>query len=301
MTNLFKGVSPQTLYILAAVFAGLLIVFAIYSWLIRAERFKTRLLRRREMSEPVEPSGRPIENSEDIARQRGMRSIELRFRLIRRFLIPLFILFWGLLALIPLLSVVSSVYVSLLVGGMTVILGIAAKPWIENLIAGLVITLGQSIRVGDTIDIDDQYGVVEEIALTYCIIKVWDWRRYVIPNQQMIQKEFINLTLKDSFIWKKVEFWVAPNIDLDRVEKIAISAMKSSQSLRAQAEDPSFWIMKLDKEAIHCWVAGWAETPADAWSLGHDTRKFLVQNFREENITFHNYFHETKTELSKIS
>lgn len=290
MRFLTTQVLHNSAYMIGTVLVALLIGFFTYRWLRKVELRKLLLLRHRNVEEPIEPDNAPIDNADEFAKRRGLKSIENRFRLIRRFLIPLFIFIWGFIAIVPTLSVVNSVYVSLLIGAITVIVGMAAKPWIENFIAGLVISLGQSIRVGDTIEIDEQYGIVEEITLTYCVVKVWDWRRYIIPNQRMLQKEFINFTIKDSFVWKKVEFWVSPDADLNEVERIAVEAMNSSESLYKD-EAPSFWIMGVEKDAVRCWVAGWASSPPEAWTLSHETRRQIVHSLKKANIRLHRFDH----------
>lgn len=283
--------TPKLAIYLIVVFAiGACIGALTFYWLRKAETLKRRLLKQRDIEEPIEPENTPLNDSEEISRRRGLRSIEQRFRILRRFLIPLFILIWGLVAAVPLVSKVSATYISLIVGAVTVMLGIAAKPWVENFFAGLVITLGQSIRVGDTVDVDGQYGTVEEINLTYCVIKVWDWRRYIIPNAQMLSKEFTNLTIKDSFIWQKVEFFVAPEADLDLVETVAIQAAKLSDALILE-DEISFWVMSIEKDSIRCWVAAWAETPAEAWRLGHDIRKNIAMQLNEHGIWFNRSYH----------
>ena len=151
------------IYISVSALVGFLIALTTYYWLNHKEQQKKSLLRHRDIEDPIEPDNNPINNAEAIARSKGFKSIEERFRVFRRFLIPLFIIVWALLVIIPTLNKVGGIYVSLLVGALSVIVGMAAKPWIENFIAGLVITLGQTIRVGDTIEIDQQYGIVEEI------------------------------------------------------------------------------------------------------------------------------------------
>lgn len=290
MLNLPKEIISSGTYLAGAVFIGMVIGIFTYRWLRKTELRKKISLKQRDFEEPIEPDNSPLPDSDSTAKRRGLRSIENRFRLIRRFLIPLFIFIWGLIAVIPTLSVVSSVYVSLLVGAITVIVGMAAKPWIENFIAGLVISLGQSVRVGDTVEIDEQYGIVEEITLTYCVVKVWDWRRYIIPNQRMIQKEFINYTIKDSFVWKKVEFWVSADADLHEVERLSVAAMNESESLVSD-EAPSFWIMGVEKDAVRCWIAGWAESPAQAWTLSHETRRSIVHKLQAAGIRLHRFDH----------
>lgn len=271
------------LYLLFIAIVGAIIAFIVNKWIAIQEQGRRKSLNIRELEEPVEPENNPIESPEVIVKKQGLRSIEKRFRIIRRFLVPLLVAFWLLIATIPALGAVPATYVSLVVGALTVILGIAAKPWIENFIAGLVITLGKTVRIGDTVTIDNQYGTVEEITLVHTIIKIWDWRRYVIPNHRLLQKEFINLTLQDNFFWKSVSFHISPDADLEVVEKLAIQAVKSSDKV-INGEEISFWVMEMNCQSTECWIAAWAASPADAWTMSHEIRMELSRTLRENGI-----------------
>lgn len=296
--------SSKFSYGLIALAVIALINFFLFRWINRVEKLKKQSFKNRSFDEPVEVHA-PVEHDiEKEALKRGLESIDERFTFIRRFIGPLIMFFLLAIASIPLLSKISAVYVSLVVGAFSVVTGVALKPVVENLIAGLVITLGKSFRIGDTVSIDGQYGTVEEITLSYSVIKLWDWRRYVIPNQELLKKEFTNFTLKDQLVWQKVEFWVSSQADLKLVEQLAIESMSESNYC-IKTETPSFWLMNLEKEAVHCWIAGWAGSAADAWSLSHDCRFNLMKKLNDNQVETHypllnlksvttSLFHKTK-------
>jgi small-conductance mechanosensitive channel len=108
----------------------------------------------------------------------------------------------------------------------------------------------------------------------------------MIPNSQMISKQFVNYSIIDRYQWKWVEFWVAPDADLKIVEEVAIRAAKVSAAYAAY-EEPRFWVMETGKEGVRCWVAAWADTPSAAWQLSHDTRTALLTELRERGIRTH--------------
>ena len=225
----------------------------------------------------------PLDNNQKVAQEHAVENINSRHSLIRRIILPTIIALAFPVAIVPFLTGAPSVYVSLFIGTFTVIVGIAAKPLIENIISGVVISLGHPLRVGDTVEVDGQYGTVEHIALTYTVIKVWDWTRYVIPNQKLLNKEYINFSVYDRFIWARVEFYVAPETDLKLVEQLAIAAGKESPYF-GDYEDPAVWVMGLEKDAIRLWVAAWADTPSKAWQLKHDMRMNLCRSLKEHGI-----------------
>jgi len=223
------------------------------------------------------------EDAEKITRSQATSGIKARFELIEKIYVPAILLVGLFLACIPFIPEIHATYISLVAGVLAVLVGIAGKPIVENMISGVAISISRPLRINDFVIIDDKYGTVENITLLYTVIKVWNWRRYVIPNHKLLQKEFINLSLQEEQEWAYVEFYVAPGEDIDLVKKLAKQAMQVKYL--DSIEDPSFWVINMEKDAILCWVAGWAKDPAQAWALRSATRKNLSISFRENGIS----------------
>ncbi|TCK43503.1 small-conductance mechanosensitive channel [Paraburkholderia sp. BL8N3] len=86
--------------------------------------------------------------------------------------------------------------------------GIAARPVLGNLIAGLQIALSQPIRLDDVVVIQGEWGRIEEITGTYVSIRIWDQRRLIVPLQWFIENPFTNWTRNSSQIIGTVFFYV---------------------------------------------------------------------------------------------
>jgi small-conductance mechanosensitive channel len=269
-----------------------LVLFAAYLYIqfkIRAQKkIRLKKLKNREIQDPVEtdsPVTNQIKNLKDIGRQ----SLESRFSFMQKVLPVLIILLWFVVFNIPHLGKLPGAYISIIAAVVSVIAGFSLRPFLENLFSGIVISFFRSVRVGDTVMIDNHYGLIEEIGLTHSTLKMWDWNRLVIPNATLIQKEIQNLTKSDSFIWAHVEFLVAYDTDLDAVEKVAIEGAKNSSFYKNKTEEPSFWVMDMGERSVKCWVAAWADTPGEAWELRTDMRKHLIKKFKELGVKTHSY------------
>lgn len=212
--------------------------------------------------------------------------VKSRFTIIQKSTLSFITLVWIVAVIIPLVGKVPSTVISVIVAVVTVIIGTAAKPFIENFICGIVISFSSQIRVGDTLLIDQQYGTVEDISMTHTRIKTWDWKRYVIPNSRMLVKEFTNLNLGDSRIWAHLEFSVSYDAELEHIQTVAIEAAVASEYFTS-SEAPQFWAMRMEKECIVCWIAAWAESPAEAWNLKSDMAIRLGKVFKEQGIASH--------------
>ena len=93
-------------------------------------------------------------------------------------------------------------------GAAGIIVGLAARPVLTNLIAGIQLAITQPIRIGDAVIVENEWGWVEEITGTYVVIKVWDWRRLVVPLSYFLDKPFQNWTLQGTDLIGSVFLWV---------------------------------------------------------------------------------------------
>jgi small-conductance mechanosensitive channel len=83
-------------------------------------------------------------------------------------------------------------------GAAGLILGLAMQPVLSNLVAGIQIAITQPIRIEDAVIVENEWGWVEEITSTYVVVRLWDWRRLVLPLTYFIQKPFQNWTREGS-------------------------------------------------------------------------------------------------------
>lgn len=93
--------------------------------------------------------------------------------------------------------------------------GLAAKPVLGNLIAGLQIALTQPIRLDDVVIVEGEWGRIEEITGTYVVVKIWDERRMIVPLQYFIEHPFQNWTRSSSQILGSVLLWFDYGLPLE--------------------------------------------------------------------------------------
>lgn len=75
-----------------------------------------------------------------------------------------------------------------------IIIGFAAQRSLANLLAGFQIAFTQPIRIDDVLIVENEWGKVEEITLTYVVVRIWDQRRLVLPIHYFIETPFQNWT-----------------------------------------------------------------------------------------------------------
>ncbi|SHJ07560.1 mechanosensitive ion channel family protein [Halodesulfovibrio aestuarii] len=225
----------------------------------------------------------PVDRPNRRARRKAMESIENRFSIIRRISLFVLILIWMIALFFPYMGSIPATYISVFAASIGVVVGIMARPLIENTIAGMVISFSQPFRVNDTVIVDGHYGTIEDITTIHTVLKLWNWKRVIFPNSMMLSQKVINYTKTDLYQWVNIEFLVSYDCDLDNVERLVKRAVVNSNHF-ADYEDPRFWVISMDERNFKCWVVAWAENPPSAWELGHEVRSKIIKVFHKHEI-----------------
>lgn len=116
-------------------------------------------------------------------------------------------------------EVVRNVGVSLLAsaGIAGVVLGIAAQKTLSGIFAGIHFTATQPIRIGDIVIVEGEWGEIEEVTLTYVIVKVWDERRLVVPITRFFEQAFQNWTMVSPQLHGTIFFYVDWSFPVDQM------------------------------------------------------------------------------------
>lgn len=95
--------------------------------------------------------------------------------------------------------------------------GAAAQPALKNLIAGIQMAFSEPIRLDDVVIVEGEWGRIEDITLTYVVVRIWDDRRMVVPISYFLEKPFQNWTTKTSDLLGTIFLHVDPATDVERV------------------------------------------------------------------------------------
>ncbi|XXF77606.1 mechanosensitive ion channel [Myxococcaceae bacterium GXIMD 01537] len=163
----------------------------------------------------VEQTMASEKSAEDVARARGLRT---QLAVLRRVIEVAIVLVAASLLLLQ-FEAVRNVGVSLLAsaGLAGLVIGLAAQKSISTLLAGIQLSMTQPIRIGDTVIVEGEWGWVEEITLTYVVVKVWDLRRLVVPMGHFLDKPFQNWSKVAPDILGTAELYVDFRTDVEAV------------------------------------------------------------------------------------
>jgi small-conductance mechanosensitive channel len=96
-------------------------------------------------------------------------------------------------------------------------LGMAARPTLGNLIAGMQIAVTEPIRIDDAVVVEGEFGRVAEVNTTYVIIRLWDLRHLVVPLSYFIEKPFQNWTRYSSDLIGTVFLQADYSLEVDQL------------------------------------------------------------------------------------
>lgn len=155
-----------------------------------------------------------------------------------------------------------------------IIAGVAAQKSIANLITGFQIAFTQPIKIDDEVVIQGEYGTVEDITLTYVVIKIWDWRRLVLPLNYFSDNSFVNWTFNSTELIGTVFIYVDYTFP--------VAALRTK--LLALLGDHPLWdknvgellVTKSDQSTMELRITFSAKNASDVWTMRCEIREQLI-------------------------
>jgi small-conductance mechanosensitive channel len=165
-------------------------------------------------------------------------------------------------------------------GAAGIIVGLAARPLLSNLIAGLQIAITQPIRIEDAVIIENEWGWIEDIAATYVVIRLWDWRRMVVPLSYFIEKPFQNWTRDTASLIGVIALHVDYRADVSRIRRWLEEAVKESKLWDGAVVN--LQVIDADARTIELRALVSARNAPQSWDLRCEIRERLVAFIRDE-------------------
>jgi small-conductance mechanosensitive channel len=113
-------------------------------------------------------------------------------------------------------------------GAAGIIMGLALQTVLRNLLAGIQLAITQPIRIDDVLIVEGEWGRVEEITSTYVVLKIWDWRRLVVPLSYFIETPFQNWTRESASLIGEVTISLDYRAPMEAIRVQAEAIVKAS-------------------------------------------------------------------------
>jgi small-conductance mechanosensitive channel len=115
-------------------------------------------------------------------------------------------------------------------GAAGLVAGLALQPVLKNVFAGIQLAVTQPIRIDDAVLIEGEWGHVEEITSTYVVIRLWDWRRLILPLSYFMEKPFQNWTRDDAALIGTVMIYLDYGTPVEAVRR-EVEAIAAASTL----------------------------------------------------------------------
>ena len=179
----------------------------------------------------------------------------------------------GVLVSIPSIRNIGvSLFASAGIAGLA--LGLAARPALSNLIAGIQIALTQPIRLEDVVVVEGEWGWIEEINMTFVVVRIWDLRRLVLPISYFIEKPFQNWTRTTADILGSVMLFMDYSVPLDEIRAEFGRALRASKYWDGKVE--VVHVTDCTEKTMQVRLLMSAGNSPDAWELRCEVRERLI-------------------------
>ncbi|MGM0622196.1 MAG: mechanosensitive ion channel family protein, partial [Bacteroidota bacterium] len=167
----------------------------------------------------------------DVSKENNLRSrkFQTQFNILERILVFLIVLI-SIGLILMLFDEVKRIGISLFAsaGVAGVIIGLAAQRVIGAVLAGIQIAITQPIRLDDVVIIEGEWGRIEEITLTYTVVRIWDQRRLVVPSTYFFDKPFQNWTRTSAEILGTVFIYTDYRVSFEALRKELTRLLEST-------------------------------------------------------------------------
>jgi len=109
-----------------------------------------------------------------------------------------------------------------------IIIGFAAQKSIGLILAGFQIAITQPIRLEDVVIVEEEWGWIEEITLTYVVVRIWDKRRLIVPINYFIEKPFQNWTRTTAEILGTVFIYVDYRFPVEKMREALTEILENT-------------------------------------------------------------------------
>jgi len=155
-----------------------------------------------------------------------------------------------------------------------IIVGFAAQRSIATLLAGFQIALTQPIRLDDVVIVEGEWGRIEDIALTYVVVRVWDQRRLVVPINYFIEQPFQNWTRSSAEILGTVFLYVDYTLPIEALRQELTRILKASPHWDGRVNGVQVTDAREHTVEVRALVS--AADASQAWDLRCEVREKLV-------------------------
>lgn len=159
-------------------------------------------------------------------------------------------------------------------------LGVAAKPIILNIMAGIQIAFTKTLKIGDAIVVEGENAIVESLQLTYIVAKSWDFRRFILPTSYFIEHPFQNWSACSSELLGSVFLYCDYSVPVEALRKKFEELLKESPYFNGSQK--GLYVTGCDEKAVELRLTMTAKDAPSAFQLRAFIREKMIDFIQKE-------------------
>ncbi len=193
------------------------------------------------------------------------------------------LMFVGLMVALSMVGI-DLTALSVLGGAIGVGIGFGLQKLAANYISGFVILAERSVRIGDSVRVDNFEGIITEINARYTLVRSLGGRESIVPNEMLITSRVENLSLADTHLYQTTVVSVGYDSDVDLVTKLLLeAALAQERVLRDPA--PGIFLSSFGADGLEFTVGYWLRDVQNGqMGLRSDINRAILAALRANNI-----------------
>jgi len=166
-----------------------------------------------------------------------------------------------------------------------IVIGFAAQKVLSNVFGGISIAIYRPFRVGDVVEMEDEYGTIEDITLRHTVIRTWQNKMQIIPNSRISEDTIVNWTIEDLTVLWKVDFGISYDSDIDLARSIILDEIdKHPDVMHEEDKEAKVRVTELGDFAVKLRANFWVSDRPTAWGTGAEIRESVKKRFDSEGV-----------------
>jgi len=193
--------------------------------------------------------------------------------------------FFGIVFIIVISSLgISLTAFAVLTGAIGIGIGLGLQKVVSNLISGIILLLDESVKPGDVIEIDENFGWIKKMGARYISVVAIDGKEYLIPNEDLITGKVINWSHSDELVRIDVEVGCAYKEDIHLVMKLMENAVKEIDRVLKDPA-PKCFLTDFGDSSVNFRFSFWINDPSNGiLNIKSDVLVNIWDTFKENQI-----------------
>ena len=167
------------------------------------------------------------------------------------------------------------------------VVGFAARSTLSNLVSGLSLAVYRPFSIGHTVTMDNEYGIIEDITLRHTIMRTWEGKRLVIPNEKIDSMTIVNHTIVDPRILCRIELGVSYDTDIDLARRLMLEEVERCPHRmppETAPEAPRVRVINWADSSIIMRIYAWTHDSDEAWACRFWLMEQVKKRFDAEGV-----------------